>query len=372
MNKSCIFGTMNEQLKYQIALTLVPGVGDVLGKKLVAYCGGAEAVFLEKKSSLEKIPGIGSKVVANILQQQVLSRAEEEIAFIEKHDIQPFFYLDKAYPKRLQQCADGPIMLYYKGNVDLNHERIIGVVGTRNATTYGKQLCEQIAEQLSDDKILVVSGLAYGIDSFAHRAALKSGLPTVGVLAHGLDRLYPAQNKQLADKMLGNGGLLTEFLTKTNPDRENFPRRNRIVAGMIDALIVVESASRGGALITAEIANSYNRDVFAVPGKVGDTYSEGCNYLIRTNRAHLMEKADHLRYIMRWDDKPKAIQMQIFRNFTEEETLIMNVFGDETICSIDEMIVKTDLTTTKIASILLSLEFDGMLLALPGKRYQKL
>lgn len=363
---------MNEQLKYQIALTLVPGVGDVLGKKLVAYCGGAEAVFFEKKSLLEKIPGIGGKVVASILQQQVLARAEEEIVFIEKNGIQPFFYLDKTYPKRLQQCADGPIMLYYKGNTDLNNNRIIGIVGTRNATTYGKQLCEQIAEQFAEDNVLVVSGLAYGIDSFAHRAALKVGLPTVGVLAHGLDRLYPAQNKSLSEKMLENGGLLTEFLMKTNPDRENFPRRNRIVAGMVDALIVVESASRGGALITAEIANSYHRDVFAVPGKVGDTYSEGCNYLIRTNRAHLMEKAEHLRYIMRWDDKPKAIQMQIFRNFTEEETMIMNVFGNENICSVDDMIVKTDLTTTKIASILLSLEFDGILLALPGKRYQKL
>ena len=282
-------------LLYQIGLTLLPGVGDVLGKKLVAYCGGVEEVFRQSRKSLEKIPGIGVKLVDSIVNQKVLFRAEEEIRFIEKYNITPLFYLDKKYPARLKNCDDGPIMLFFKGNADMNVARVVSMVGTRKATDYGKSVCEKIIEDLKAYGILVISGLAYGIDTCAHRAALEQNLMTVAVLGHGLDMIYPYLNRHLAEKMVDQGGLLTEFMSKTKPDRENFPRRNRIIAGLADATIVIEAAKTGGALITAEIANSYSRDVFSVPGRIGDPWSEGCNSLIKTNKAALVQRAADVR-----------------------------------------------------------------------------
>jgi DNA processing protein len=367
-----ILAVMSEQLLYKIGLTLIPGVGDIGGKKLVAYCGGPEAVFREKRRQLEKIPGIGPQTIDNIVKQNVLLRAEEEIAFIEKRNIRPLFYLDKDYPKRLQHCADSPMLVYYKGSANLNQQRIIGIVGTRNASDYGKHFCERIVEELIPDQVIIVSGLAYGIDSCAHRASLKYGIPTVGVLAHGLDRIYPYSNKGMSEKMIENGGLLTEFMSQTNPDRENFPRRNRIVAGMIDALIVVESAKRGGALITAEIANSYSRDVFAVPGRIGDTYSEGCNYLIRINKAALLESAANIRYLMGWNQQNSSVsaQTKLFKEFTEDEQKIMDIFGQEKECGIDEIMLRSEFPASKLAGVLLTLEFDGIIVALPGKKYK--
>lgn len=362
---------MTDQLLYKIGITLIPGVGDVVGKKLVAYCGGPEAVFREKKKQLEKIPGIGSATIQGVLKQNVLSKAEDEMVFIEKKEIQPLFYLDKAYPKRLQHCADSPMMLYYKGNADLNTQRVIGIVGTRNASEYGRQWCERFVEELQQDNVLIVSGLAYGIDSHAHRASVINHIPTVGVLAHGLDRIYPYTNKSLSEKMLLNGGLLTEFMSGTIPDKENFPRRNRIVAGMIDALIVVESAKKGGALITADIANSYNRDVFAVPGRVGDAFSEGCNYLIRTNRAALLENTVNLRYMLGWNTvRQSGAQTKLFRDFSDEEQKILDTFGTEKECGIDDIMLRSAFPASKLAGILLTLEFDGVLTALPGKKYR--
>lgn len=363
---------MNEQLIYQIGLTLIPGVGDVVGKKLVAWCGGPEAVFMEKRKALVKIPGIGNQTIESILNQKVLQRAEKEIAFIEKHKIQPLFYLDRDYPKRLQHCADSPILLYYKGSVSLNHQKIIGIVGTRNATEYGKHFCDQFVESLLEDDVLVVSGLAYGIDTCAHRSSLRVGIPTIGVLGHGLDRIYPMSNRSLATRMLENGGLLSEFTSETNPDRENFPKRNRIVAGMIDALVVIESAKKGGALITADIANSYSRDVFAIPGRVGDLYSEGCNLLIRTNRAALLETANDLRYIMGWNQKEQiaSAQTRLFREFSEEEQIIIDLFKDQKDCGVDDIMLKSGFPSSRLAGLLLGLEFDGILTALPGKRYK--
>lgn len=363
---------MSEQLLYKIGLTLIPGVGDIGGKKLVAYCGGPEAVFREKRRQLEKIPGIGPQTIDNIVKQNVLSRAEEEIAFIDKRNIRPLFYLDKDYPKRLQHCADSPMLVYYKGCANLNQQRIVGIVGTRNASDYGKHFCERIVEELIPDQVIIVSGLAYGIDSCAHRASLKYGIQTVGVLAHGLDRIYPYSNKGMSEKMIENGGLLTEFMSQTNPDRENFPRRNRIVAGMIDALIVVESAKRGGALITAEIANSYSRDVFAVPGRIGDTYSEGCNYLIRINKAALLESAANIRYLMGWNQQSTSVsaQTKLFKEFTEDEQKIMDIFGQEKECGIDEIMLRSEFPASKLAGLLLTLEFDGIIVALPGKKYK--
>ena len=366
---------MHYELLYEVALTLIPGIGDVNGKKLVAYCGGAEAVFREKKKSLSKIPGIGEKTVDSILSQDVLSRAERELDFADKYGIRILYYLNSDYPKRLQHCYDSPMVLYCNGYTDLNVAKIIGVVGTRNVTDYGKLMTDKIISELVDDDVLVVSGLAYGVDTCAHYASVKYGLKTAAVLAHGLHTIYPPVNRNLARKILDEGGcLLTEQISGTEPDRENFPKRNRIVAGMIDCLIVVESAAKGGALITAEIANTYDRDVFAFPGKIGDVYSEGCNKLIKENKANIMTDVEDLRYIMRWneDKKVAAKQMRMFRDFSEDEQKVMDVFGNDSVIYLDKIITETALSPTKIASILLSLEFDGVVTALPGKRYQKL
>ncbi len=365
---------MTEQKLYEIALTLIPYIGVVNGKKLVAYCGGAEAVFCENKNALRQISGIHENIIKGIDSKDVMIRAEEEMMFIEKNGIKPLFYLDKDYPKRLQHCHDSPMMLYYKGNADLNAEKTVGIVGTRNITDYGRYVVEKLIEELVPDNVMIVSGLAYGVDTAAHRAALKYDLATVGVLGHGMQTIYPAENRKLSTNMIEKGGILTEFVSGTQPDRENFPKRNRIVAGMIDCLVVIESALKGGAMITAEIANSYDREVFAMPGRVGDIYSEGCNQLIKTNKANLLVNAADIRYVMRWDVDTKVVakQMRLFRDFSEDEKKVMDVFAKNNVVHIDDIIIGTDLSPSKIASILLSLEFDGVLTALPGKRYQKL
>ncbi len=366
---------MKNKLLYEIALSLLPGIGDVNAKKLMAYCGGAEAVFREKKKNLLQIQGIGERVVDGIIAQKTLSRAEQEIAFMERNNIRALSYLDPDYPRRLQHCHDSPIIIYCKGAINFNVEKSVGVVGTRNVTEYGKYLTERIVSDLVSDNVMVISGLAYGVDTLAHKAAIKNNLLTVAVLAHGLQTIYPASNYHLAQRITENNGcLITENISGTGPDRENFPRRNRIVAGMIDCLIVVESASKGGALITAEIANTYDREVFAFPGRVGDTYSEGCNNIIKMNKANILLGADDIRYVMRWDHNAKVVsrQMRMFRDFSPEEQEIMNVFGDNEIIYLDNIITETNLSPTKIASILLALEFDGIITAIPGKRYKKL
>ena len=364
---------MKNDTIYQIAVTLIPGIGDISGKRFVSYCGNAEAIFKESRKALEKITGMREVTIDALCNpKDILRRAEQEVEFILKNGIKPLFYQDPDYPRRLLQCDDSPMMLYYKGNTNLNAQRVVAIVGTRNITDYGKECCTQLINDLVDEQVLVVSGLAYGVDTIAHRTSVKTGIPTVGVLGNGFQQIYPAANKKLAAEMLANGGLLTECISGTLPDRENFPRRNRIIAGMADAVIVIESALKGGSLITADLANSYNRDVFAYPGKVMDLYSQGCNYLIRTNRAHLMESVDNLRYVMRWERQDqKERQTTLFREFTEDEKRIMDCFGEKRIVSLDDLIVGTELTTTKLASLLLNLEFDGIVMALPGKRYQR-
>lgn len=264
-------------------------------------------------------------------------------------------------------------MLYYKGATNLNACRVVGIVGTRNASDYGRAMTEKIVEQLTSDNVLIVSGLAYGIDAIAHRSAIKFNIPTVGVLGHGLQMIYPNGNRKLAQSMLQNGGLLTEYLYGTLPEKENFPQRNRIVAGMIDCLVVVESALKGGALITADIADSYDRDVFAFPGRAGDLFSEGCNHLIKNNKANLILDVADIRYVMRWDtdvEMPNK-QMRLFREFNSDEQLVLNAFGPDEVVHIDKIITETNMSLPKLASVLLSLEFDGVLSALPGKRYRK-
>ncbi|MEA3504127.1 MAG: DNA-processing protein DprA [Bacteroidota bacterium] len=358
-------------LLYQIGLTLLPNIGSKLGKELVSYCGGVEAVFSEKKSALEKIPGINAKVAAQIVNHNVLSRAEREVKYIERNNIKTFFYLDKEYPERLKHCSDNPIMLYFKGEANFNVKRTVSIVGTRKATSYGKMVCEKLVSDLAAYNVQIISGLAYGIDACAHHQAVEKGLSTIGVLGHGLDRLYPAGNFSLSKKMQGNGGLLTEFLSGTIPDRENFPKRNRIVAGMSDAVIVVESGKKGGALITADIANSYFRDVFAFPARVNDTYSLGCNNLIKTNRAALIEDYRDVLYIMGWDETATKVprQQKLFVELNKEEQLVVDLLAQEGVQTIDQLMIATKIRSSKMASILLNLEFEGVLKCLPGKAY---
>ncbi|MBK7172826.1 MAG: DNA-protecting protein DprA [Bacteroidales bacterium] len=364
-----------DDLIYKIALTLIPGVGNINGKNLIAYCGGVKAVFCEKRRTLLKIPGVGEQTVNSILNSRVLDRAEEEIKFLTKYSIQPLFYLDDAYPSRLKQCNDGPLLLFFKGTADLNNSRVIAMVGTRNGTEYGREMCRKIIEGLRDENVLVVSGLAYGIDTWSHKSAMDVGLNTVAVLGHSLDRIYPYANRSLAERMISNGGLLSEFISGTKPDRENFPMRNRIIAGMVDAVVVVEAGEKGGALITAEIANSYARDVFAVPGRVGDSRSIGCNYLIRSHQAALITSAEDIRYMLNWDKihtSGKPLQGQLFIPLTEDENLIVNLLQVHGETDIDSILMSTSLLPSRAAIALLHLEFENVIKCLPGKLYRLL
>ena len=362
-------------LLYQIAVTLIPGIGDINGKKLIEHCGSVEAVFTEKQHSLKKIPGIGDILVSSIISKrdEALKRAEKEIQFIEEFKVECFFYTEENYPQRLKNCVDGPMMLYFKGNTGLNKAKILSIVGTRNATDYGRECCKTIVDGFAGSDVLIVSGLAHGIDTCAHKEALKNKLGTVGVLAHGLDRIYPSTNRALAEKMLESGGLATDFISNTLPDRENFPSRNRIIAGLADATLVVEAARRGGALITADIANSYNRDVFAVPGKIGDTYSEGCNYFIKTNKAALVQSADDIKYIMGWEietRKKENVQRKLFITLTPCEESIVKLLNENRQLSMDHICIELQSSSSLIASALLNLEFEGIVKRMPGKMFE--
>lgn len=360
------------ELLYQIGISLIPRIGDISAKRLIAYCGSPQAVFNETRAALKKIPGIGDVTVSSIINHSVFERAEKEIEIIYNNGITPLFYTNPDYPYRLLNCEDGPLLLYYKGNANLNADRVVAMVGTRRATNYGRSICEEMVENLADKGVIIISGLAYGIDSCAHRKSVDLGIDTIGVLGHGLDRLYPAQNRKLAEKMLEQGGLLSEFMSGTKPDRENFPKRNRIVAGMSDAIVVVESDRRGGALITAELGNSYNRDVFAVPGRVGDDSAKGCNFFIKTNRAALAESGDDIAYIMGWDvlEKPKKTQRQLFLDLSENEKKLLELINESGEIGIDQLVIKSGLSTSKVAASLLNLEFEGVVKCLPGKLYK--
>ncbi len=377
MQDKYYFLLQKTELLYQIALKQIHGIGDVIAKNLIAYCGSASAVFNTKKETLIKIPQVGGYVAKIVLDSrntsEIFKRAEEEIKFIEEENITPLFFTDAAYPNKLKHCNDAPVLLFYKGNADLNKEKIVAVIGTRNATDYGKQQTEKLIADLAAENILIVSGLAYGIDVCAHKAALTNKLDTVGVLAHGLDDLYPDLHTNTANKMIHQGGLLTEFLSKTNPDKENFPKRNRIVAGMSDAVVVVESKRTGGALITAEIAHTYNRDVFAFPGEAEAEFSAGCNMLIKRNKAALIENAADLLYAMGWEQmetrKTKSKQFVLPVNLSEEETLLINLLKDTPSIHIDEICAKLQLTPGKASGLLLQLEFSNLIKSLPGKIY---
>lgn len=364
---------MQKDLLYQIALTLVPNIGDVNAKALVNHFGSAEAIFNASKKDINSIEGIGEIRAKCIKSFKDFSRAEEEINFIKKYKIKPLFINGDDYPKRLLNCYDSPPLLYYKGNADLNASRIVAIVGTRNHNEYGKNICEKLIDELITEDILVISGLAFGIDSIAHRACLKNNMQTVGVLAHGLDRVYPAQNRQLALQMIHCGGLLTEFKSNTNPDKQNFPGRNRIVAGISDAIVVVESGIKGGSLITAELANSYNKDVFAFPGRVTDSKSEGCNYLIKNNKAALITCAEDILESMGWKEHKKSPvhkQRELFIELTADERIVTDILQAQENVHIDELHFKSNLSSSAIAQALLMLEMKGVICSLPGKIYK--
>ena len=367
-------------LKYQIALTLINGIGPKLARNLIAYLGSVEAVF-SPKSHFEKIPGIGEIMAAKLRgidQNSILTRAEEEISFIARHKIKTAFFTDENYPERLTNCEDAPLLLYSKGDVNYDSVKAISIVGTRSASDYGKTLCEKLVKEIAERHpgTLIVSGLAYGIDICAHRAALKNGLPTVAVLAHGLDRIYPPTHRQTATEISKKGALLTEFMTGTNPDKPNFVRRNRIVAGLCDAVVVVESASKGGALITAGIGASYSRDVLAFPGRVGDEVSAGCNRLIKTNIAALIESLDDLEYALGWESPTndnKATQGYLFKApDTPEEKTIMDLLISEKEMNLNLISVNTGITIPKLSATLLDMEFKGMVKSRPGGLYKLL
>lgn len=363
-----------ENLAYKIAISLIPGIGAITARNLIAYVGSVEGVFQEKEKNLMKIPGIGEVNAQRVVRQNVLEKAKREVDFILKNKIQTFFYLDGNYPNRLKNCSDAPIILFYKGNANLNEKRIISVVGTRNATNYGREICDDLIRSFSEKSypVIVVSGLAYGIDIQAHKACLKYEVPTVGVFAHGLDKVYPAIHAQFATKMLDTGGLITDFVSQSNIDRQNFLRRNRIIAGLADATIIVESAEKGGALVTADIANSYNRDVFAFPGRSTDPFSKGCNKIIKLNEATLVENQADIEKAMNWDVKtssPKFVQTSLFIELSLEEQKLIDLLkgGDR---FVDEITLESKLPMSKVSAMLLELEFKGLVISLPGKMYR--
>lgn len=357
-------------LLYSIGIAMIDGIGPISAKKLIAYCGGPEAVFYESKSALLKIPGIGSGTANAIVNQSILNDAEAEIEFIGKHDIQPLFYLEEGFPERLIHCEDGPILLYFKGNANFENPKTVSIVGTRNASSYGKQVCEKLVQDLKIHNPLVLSGLAYGIDICAHRAALANGLQTVAVLAHGLNRIYPGIHRKTAEEMLEMGGLLTEFRHTSKPDRENFPKRNRIVAGLSDAAVIIESGIKGGSMITADIANSYNREVFAVPGQVGSDYSKGCHYLIKNHKAALLEEIEDLEIAMAWSAKEEQpLERELFVDLNQDEEVLVNILKYKGEVSVDQLSIESKLPMNKTSTILLGLEFKGVVTAKPGKMY---
>lgn len=362
---------------HDLALNFTTGVGVVTLRNLINHFGSSQAIMDAPKEELKLVDGIGDKIATAIRsgRSAAYERAEKELAFIEKHNIQLLTFSDQAYPRRLKECYDAPWIVYYRGNTDLNASRVVSIVGSRKATHYGRNICNELVEVLTDYDVIIVSGLAYGIDSFAHKASVNHGIPTVGVLGHGLDQIYPASNRNLAKSMLENGGLLSEFPSNTKPDRQNFPQRNRIIAGMADVTIVVEAAIQGGALITAEIANNYNRDVCAFPGNVNQEYSAGCNFLIKSHRAHLISRGKDLEYLMGWElveERQKPLQIQMELSLSPIEKNVHELLKLHQPLSIDQISTKLNIPQSKLTITLLELEMKGLLIALPGKVFRTL
>lgn len=356
-----------------LALHFIPGLGDYLIRQLVSYCGSAENVFQMPKGKLMKIPGIGQKTAGLIGTGAAFALAEKEIVKCERQNVSLVFFCDTHYPQRLRSVDDAPTLLYVKGGANLDHPKTIGIVGTRRATNYGRQCVEELITGLIPYQTMIVSGLAYGIDILAHKQALECNLPTVGVLGSGVDVVYPSLHAEVAMKMEAAGAIISEQPLGAKPDAHNFPARNRIIAGLCDALVVVEAGETGGALITAEIANSYHRDVFAFPGNIGQSYSFGCNHLIKTNKANLITSSADLEYMMNWDQASSKPAEPVFsaEEYSDDERKVLLTLSDNGgTLIIDELSWKSNFPVAQLASLLLNLEFRGKVQSLPGKLYR--
>jgi len=361
------------ELRYTLALQRVPNLGDTSAKKLLQYVGSAEGIFKENKAKLLKIDGIGSLRLKELNASKLLDEADKEIQYIETNKISFSYFKDKCYPEKLKHCLDGPILFFHKGNIDLQNRKIISIVGTRKITTYGRNFCEKLIEELSPINPVIISGFAYGVDIIAHKAAISNGLQTIACLAHGLNQVYPRVHKKYVSKVDENGGFITEFWSSDSFNRTNFLKRNRIIAGISEAIIVIESAEKGGSLVTADIANSYNREVFAVPGRATDSQSRGCNDLIKSQQARLLTSAADIVYVLGWnlDDLIlKPVQTQLFVELTAEEKVIFDYLKDRKNELLDNIALQCNIPTFKAATILLNMELKGVIRPLPGKLFQ--
>jgi DNA processing protein len=363
---------LEQELFHLLALQQVEGVGDIMAKKLINHCGSAEAVFKTKTSQIAAIDGIGSILLKNLKNKSVFEKAEQELQFIKSNEIKVEYFQDENYPDRLKHCIDGPVLLFTSGKIDLKNKKIISIVGTRQITSYGMEFCRKLIEDLAPLDPVIVSGFAYGVDIFAHQLAIDNNLQTVGVVAHGLNQIYPKTHKKYVAKVEQKGGFMTEFWSSSNPEKENFVRRNRIVAGISEATIVIESAERGGSLITANIANDYNRDVFAVPGRTTDKYSQGCNNLIKTQKANLLSSAADLVYILNWDieSKAKPVQKQLFVTLENDEQKVYDYLLKNGKELMDIIALRCDFPIYKISGMLLNMELKGVIRPLPGKLFE--
>lgn len=356
-----------------LALLKVDGVGDIFAKKLITHCGSAENVFNSKSQLLKSIDGIGAVLIKNLKDKTIFEKAEQEMRFIEKEKTTVLYYQNDDYSDRLKHCIDGPVLLFASGNLNFENRKIISIVGTRQVTSHGIEFCKKLIEDLAVFNPIIVSGFAYGVDIVAHQAAMENKLQTIGVLAHGLNQIYPKPHKKHIAKMEQNGGFITEFWSNSNPDKENFVRRNRIVAGMSEATVVIESAEKGGSLITAIMANEYNRDVFAVPGRTSDKFSQGCNNLIKTQRANLMTSAADLVYILNWELQNKAtkpVQKQLFVSLDNNEQKVYDYLQKNGKQLLDIIALECDFPVFRISSLLLNMELKGVIRPLPGKLFE--
>jgi DNA processing protein len=367
--------TMTDQELFNLlALLKVDGVGDIMGKKLLNSFGDASAIFKAKSSQLAAVDGIGSVLLKNLKDKSAFEKADKELSFIKNNNIQVSFFQDENYPERLKHCIDAPILIFTAGNLDFKNKKIISIVGTRQITSYGTDFCKKLIEDIAPLDPVIVSGFAYGVDIVAHQAAMDFNLQTVGVLAHGLNQIYPRTHKKYMARMEEKGGFITEFWSDSNPDKEKFVRRNRIVAGMAEATIVIESADKGGSLITANMANDYNRDVFAVPGRVTDKYSQGCNNLIKTQKANVLTSAADLIYMLNWDIKenPKTIQKQLFVELEPVEQTIYDFLQKNGKELLDIIAIECEIPIFKLSGILIGMELKGVIRPLPGKLFESI
>jgi len=359
-------------LLYTLALQNVSKIGDITAKKLIQHCGSAEAVLKEKKHNLLKIDGIGSVVIGDLYRKSHVFEAEQELKYIKDNNVIPHYFMDDSYPEKLKHCIDGPIVLFQSGNINLKEQHIISIVGARKITTHGIAICEKLVEQLAPFNPIIVSGFAYGTDITAQKAALKNNLQTIGCLAHGLNQIYPKVHKKYVVDIERHGGFFTDFWSTATFDRNNFLKRNRIIAGLSEATIVIESAEKGGSLVTADIANSYNREVFAVPGRPTDSQSEGCNNLIKVQRAHILSKAADVPYILNWqlETAQKVVQKKLFVELDADEKVLYNTLKDNGKMILDSIALKSNMPTFRVASLLLNMELKGVVRPLPGKQFE--